>query len=89
MIYETPHRYKKRRLNILLTYYNRRNKKKVRDVYVETSSRYNNFIFTNIFVWRIYYFSSEVCDIWKRKSLWLFKAYTNGKNKKNFSLVNL
>lgn len=73
----------------MLTYYNRRNKKKVRDVYVETSSKYNNFISTNIFVWSICYFSSEVCDIWKRKSLWLFKAYTNGKNKKNFSLVNL
>ena len=73
----------------MLTYYNCRNKKKVRDVYVETSSRYNNFISINIFVWSIYYFSSEVCDLWKRKGLWLFKAYTNGKNKKNFSLVNL
>lgn len=61
----------------------------MRDVYVKTSSRYNNFISTNIFVWSIYYFSSEVCDLWKRKGLWLFKAYTNGKNKKNFSLVNL
>lgn len=73
----------------MLTYNNRRNKKKVRDVYVETSSRYNNFISTNLFVWSIYYFSSKVCDLWKRKGLWLFKAYTNGKNKKNFSLVNL
>lgn len=73
----------------MLTYNNRRNKKKVRDVYVETSSRYNNFISTHLFVWSIYYFSSKVCDLWKRKGLWLFKAYTNGKNKKNFSLVNL
>lgn len=57
--------------------------------YAQSSFGNNIVIFTDIFVWSIYYFSSEVCDLRKRKTLWMCKSYTNGKDKSYFSIVKL